>query len=79
MSYHVGLVADGDKAILEVADSVDQLSCECLIYFGERETTLKDLRAGARAADPAIFNIGRHTFRRVAVRRVGAVDFRAGN
>ena len=34
-TYHIGLVNDGQKLIVEVASSVDQLSCELWKYYGD--------------------------------------------
>ena len=43
--YHVGLLKVGRTAVFQYRRSVDNLDCEILQYFGERETT----KAGARA------------------------------
>ena len=42
--YHVGLLQHRNTAVFQFRRSVDELSCEILQYFGERQTTKADAR-----------------------------------
>jgi len=47
--YHVGTVkGPKDTLIIQARRDVDFLSCECWQYFGERETTKRELREKAK-------------------------------
>ena len=86
-TYHLALVDGGHgRAIIEVADSVDQVSCECLEYYGERETTIEGLRErfGANpAATLAQINIWSprpaQPWTAWTIRRVASADYTAGH
>ena len=78
-TYHLGLVKQGNTVVLEVADTVDGLSCELWKYLGERQNTLANLKrvngsilAGLNA------DLGT-TFTRLQVRRVPSWDMSAGH
>jgi len=78
-SYHLGLRKRGPCLILEVADSVDQLSCELWIYLGERIRSIAALRKN-KAEILKEVNIAHKTdFRRIRVHRIAARDFTAGH
>jgi len=83
-TYHIGIVDGGrGRAIVEVADTVDQLHCETLAYLGERETTIAGLRERikrdqARALN-AVREITGREFAKVVVWRVAPSDFTAGH
>jgi hypothetical protein len=43
-TYHVGLVVNKNKAILQFRRTIDELSCEILEYYGEYVTTKKEAK-----------------------------------
>ncbi len=78
-TYHVGLLKQGKRLVIQVADSVDQLSCELWKYLGERETTIKRLQDG-KVIILASVNASHDTaFTSVSIRRVPSADFSAGH
>jgi len=78
-SYHVGLVKAGNRLIVEVAATVDQLSCETWRYMGERQTTAARLHAIRPQILAAVNNDFGTKFTRVTVRLISDRDFTAGH
>ena len=77
--YHLGLLKEGSNVVLEVADSVDQLSCELFRYLGARLNTVKRLKA---TAPELLGHINREfgtTFGKLTIRRIHSRDFHAGH
>ena len=79
MSYHIGLVKDGDRLIVEVARNLDQLNCELWKYYGERETTIAALKRNSAAILEAVNCEFGKQFRSVVIRRIASGDFTAGH
>ena len=78
-AYHIGLVKQGNTVILEVADTVDALSCETWKYLGERQNTLKNIRKNNGNVLNGL-NAGMGTsFTKLVVRRVPSWDLSAGH
>ena len=85
--YHVGLIDGGRQtAIFEFADCVDQLSCETLRYFGEREienfASHKRMFCQPATKDAILKQLeidypGR--FNKVLIKRILPDDFTAGH
>ena len=42
-TYHIGFLKQGKTLVIQVAETVDGLSCETWKYWGEREITKKEL------------------------------------
>ena len=47
-TYFIGVSKRGRTVIVQAAESVDSLSCEIYLYYGERVTTKKNLRDNKR-------------------------------
>lgn len=86
-TYHLALVDGGNgRAIIEIANTLDQVSCECLKYLGERITTHVGMRRRYQS-DPAGFiaSLNRSCPRpgrpwtAVTFRRIGRDDYSAGH
>jgi len=78
-AYHMGLRKDGNRVIVEVADTVDQLSCELWKYMGERENTIAELeRAKDRILKVINIEYGTH-FQHITIQRIASGDFTAGH
>lgn len=78
-TYHIGLVKNGRKLIVEVAPSVDQLSCELWKYYGERETSAKELRAKKAEILRAVNAEFGKDFDGVTIRQIDRQDYSAGH
>jgi hypothetical protein len=78
-TYHIGLCKQGDTVIVQVADSVDQLSCELWKYLGERETTAAAIKANAASGLKYINQVEGTAFTRLKVERIGCNDYSAGH
>lgn len=79
MTYHIGLVKQGDMVIVEVARSVDQLSCELWHYCGERETSFAALKRNSNKILGAINQDHGKNFSRIIIRKISEGDFTAGH
>ncbi len=42
--YHLGIYRDNKTIVLQAVKDVDQLNCECIEYFGVRQTTKNRLK-----------------------------------
>lgn len=77
--YHLGLVKDGKRLVLEVADTVDGLNCELWRYLGERINTLENLKRD-RVKLLAAINADLGTqFQTLQVKRIASSDLSAGH
>lgn len=56
MTYHVGLLQHGRKAIFQYRRSVDFLDCEILEYYGERASTKKAARERLRECRQSVLD-----------------------
>jgi hypothetical protein len=79
MTYHIGLVKRGRTLLIEVADTVDQLSCETWKYLGERETTIAKLRENASLLCLHVNEEHGTSFACARVSRIAGDDFTAGH
>jgi hypothetical protein len=78
-TYHLGLVKQGERLVLEVADTVDGLNCELWRYCGERVNTLAN-RKRDRVKLLAAINADLDTqFKSLQVKRIASYDFSAGH
>lgn len=78
-SYEIGFVKDGNRLIVEVARRVDQLSCETWQYYGERDTTVANLKRRKAELLSAVNAEYKTTFDRITVRKIADADFSAGH
>jgi hypothetical protein len=83
-TVHIGLVKDGrrkERVIVQVARSIDQLSCEAWKYLGERYTTVARLKRQQNELLQAINKQFNPTplFTRIAVQAVADGDWTAGH
>jgi hypothetical protein len=76
-TYHIGLTRDGDTVTVQVARSVDQLSCELWKYYGERCITVRRLHMNARALLGAINADLGTNFQRIRIEKIHDADFTA--
>lgn len=78
-TYHIGLTRRGSSVTVQVADSVDQLSCEMWKYLGERITSLPKLRHDRDGLLRAINHDHGTAFTSCAIQRIGSSDYTAGH
>jgi hypothetical protein len=78
-TYHLGLVKAGENVVLEIADTVDALSCETWKYLGERENTVKNLKRANGNILRGLNDSFGTTFKKLQVRRIPSRDLRAGH
>jgi hypothetical protein len=78
-SYHVGFLKDGNRVIVQMARSIDQLSCELWRYAGERITTPQLLKSRKDELLAAINKQFKTTFTRIVIQLVDGSDFTAGH
>jgi hypothetical protein len=79
MILHVGLVKQGSTVVIQLAPTVDQLSCELWKYLGERETTAAAIRANAPSGLKYINRVEGTNFTRLQVEEIDPQDFTAGH
>ena len=78
-SYHIGLRKAGKTVIVELADTVDQLSCELWQYYGEHVNTVAELEQN-KAAILKVINVEYGTdFQEIKIQRIASGDFTAGH
>ena len=78
-TYHLGLVKNGQNVILEIADTIDALSCETWKYLGERENTVENLKRTNGAILRGLNDSFGTTFKRLQVRRIPSWNLTAGH
>jgi hypothetical protein len=77
-TVHTGLLKDRNRVIVQVARTVDQLSCELWKYTGQRITTVAQLRLCSAELLTAINKQFKTKFTRILVQLVADSDFTAG-
>jgi len=65
--YHIGFVKDGKTLVVQVAKTVDELSCETWKYWGEKEITKKELNKKKNELLSCTNALYRKNFERVVV------------
>ena len=77
--YHVGFLKHGKQLVIQVADSVDQLSCELWLYYGARCATLAHIRRNAQIMMLHMNELEGTDFNSVIVQRIAGNDYTAGH
>ena len=78
-TYYIGLLKRGDTVVLEMADTVDQISCECWKYYGERERSIAHLKRESAQVLRAINEEHGTQFSKLVICRVASMDYTAGH
>lgn len=65
--YFIGLLKDGNKVTVQMTKSIDSLSCEVWIYYGQFINTKKKVRENRAQLLQAINERHNTTFTKIAV------------
>jgi len=47
-AYHIGIIKAGETIVIQVVNSVDELNCEIVKYYGKRLVTKKQIKDNKR-------------------------------
>lgn len=67
MIYHIGLLREGDRVIVQARRNIDLLDCELWRYLGVRDVTKEYLRASRKVLLDAINQKYGTQFKRIQI------------